>query len=300
MANLPGPAGLSHKHDAHAESVWRAPLVPVALAFTAGVALDRLAQPPLGFSLLGGAAALIAFVLFRVSRPEPIGLAYLALAGVAFGSAYYHFRQDLYPEDDIGHLVSDSPSQVTLRGTLEEEPRRMPPPKPNPLRSIPALATASTIVTVTSLNEAGSERAVSGRVRVLVNADPKRPTMRLLDGLHPGDEVEVTGRLTAISGRTNPGEFDLAGYWHQRGVHAHMSLRNGDSAVRLLRTGWPAALSGWVGVTRGAGHDLLDRTFPEESLAALARALLLGEGAPMTTEAWGKYIRTGVVHVLAI
>jgi competence protein ComEC len=53
-------------------------------------------------------------------------------------------------------------------------------------------------------------------------------------------------------------------------------------------------------VIRGAGHDVLDRSLPEESLAALARALLLGEGAPMTPEGWGKYVRTGLVHVIAI
>jgi hypothetical protein len=47
--------------------------------------------------------------------------------------------------------------------------------------------------------------------------------------------------------------------------------------VKRLRVGWPGSFSGWLGVIRGAGHDVLDRSLPEESLAALARALLLGE-----------------------
>lgn len=300
MATLPGAAGLTHDHDALSESIWRAPLVPAALAFTAGVALDRLAQPPFGFLLLAGAASLLAFLIFRCARPEPIGLAYLALAGAAFGAAYHHYRQELYPDGDIGDLVSDRPRLVTLRGTLDDEPRRLPASRPDPLRSVPPLPSAATVVSVAALIENGNERPVSGRVRVFVTADARRPGKRLLDDLHPGDEVEVTGRLGSFASRANPGEFDLASYWHQRGVHAIITLRDGDAGVRRLRVGWPWSLAGWLGVLRGAGHDALDRALPEESLAALARALLLGEGAPMTADEWGKYVRTGVVHVIAI
>jgi competence protein ComEC len=293
MANLPGPAGLPHEPEAVAESIWQAPLVPVALAGTAGVALDRLIGVPFAFSVLLGGLALVAFGIWRPSRP---GLVYLALAWVALGAGYHHLRRDLYRDDDVGHLAADTPQPVRLRGVLEDEPRRQPAPPPQPLRSQAQGPSAATVVAVSHLLEAGRERRVSGRVRLVVTG----PDQRLLPGLHPGDEVEVRGRMVRFAGRSNPGEFAFAAYWHDRGVHALVTARQGNAGVKRLSVGWPLSLQGWLGVIRGQAHERLDSALEGRSTAGLARALLLGEGAPLTQDDWGKYIRTGVVHVLAI
>src|SRR5437763_1950895 len=79
-----------------AESVWRAPLVPVALAGTAGIVADRYASIPLGISLLTAVAALVAWIATRAGRQTGLSLVYLALAGSALGSAYHHWRQEVY------------------------------------------------------------------------------------------------------------------------------------------------------------------------------------------------------------
>lgn len=291
MSSLPGPAGLPNEPSALAESVWRAPLVPVALAFTAGVVADRFAGVPYLFSLLLGVVSIVAFVAVRLAgnaRQSPV---YLLVAGVAFGAGYHHLRQELYPPDDIGHFVRDTPQPARLQGVLVEEPRRLPARPPDPLRSQPQPPTATSVLRVTRLND----QPVSGRVRLVVSgAEP------LLSNLHAGDEVEVRGRMTRLAARANPGEFDQSAYWHDRGVHGLINVQQGDPAVRRLTAGWAWSPAGWVGAVREKAHDALDRSIRGESLAMLARALLLGEGAPMTTDAWAKYVRTGVVHVLAI
>jgi competence protein ComEC len=51
-------------------------------------------------------------------------------------------------------------------------------------------------------------------------------------------------------------------------------------------------------VLRGWGQRSLYDSIPRQG--GLAQALLLGDGATMTTDDWQKYIRTGVIHVLAI
>src|SRR5207253_821909 len=48
-------------------SIWRAPLVPVALAVTAGIVLDRYAPLPLLISLLAAAVFLLAWLLAQFS-----------------------------------------------------------------------------------------------------------------------------------------------------------------------------------------------------------------------------------------
>src|SRR5262249_53163410 len=50
---------------------------------------------------------------------------------------------------------------------------------------------------------------------------------------------------------------------------------------------------------RAWAQRTLEQALPAEQ-SGVAVALLLGEGSTMTSDDWDKYIRTGVIHVLAI
>lgn len=278
------------------ESIWRSPLLPIALTYTAGVALDRYADVPWLLSLLMGGAFLLAFAIAQRGRLRHLSLVYLALVGVAFAAAYHHYRHSLFPDDDIGYLVSDTPRAATLLGTLDEEPRRLPASPKDPLRSTIDFASATTILRVSHLRDANGDVVVSGRVRLVATG----ATQPLLADLHAGDEVEVSGRIAAVASRANPGEFDHSGYWHDRGVHAVITIRAERDQVRRVRELWPWSPRAWLALLRTKAHDVLERALPDEATAGLARALLLGEGAPLTRTSWRKYVNTGVVHVLAI
>jgi competence protein ComEC len=301
MAGLSGPAGPIPSPDALRESVWRSPLLFAALALSAGILLDRHLVVPFWLTLLTGAGCVVSFVLARLGGQGRLALLYLALAGVAFGAGYHHFRRELYASDDVGRLVGTEPVPVRVRGRIEEEPRRLPAPEEiDPLRSQQKGAAATAVLDVGSVVDAQGERAASGRVWLVV-AGPLRPgKQELLADLHPGDEVEVRGRLAALPERANPGEFDLARHWLNRGVRTMLLVRQGDAAVRALSTGWTWSPSGWLAVLRGWGHRALDEHLPDRTTRAVARALLLDEGSPMTNDDWAKYRRTGVIHVLAI
>jgi competence protein ComEC len=272
-------------------SVWRAPLVPVALVFTAGVVLDRYASPPLAASLSVAALALLA-ALCALSSPRPgLPLVYLALSGAAFGAAYHHYRHDFYPADDIGNVAPAEPHPALLRGRLDEEPFHAPPLPSDPLRSFTPGETTAAVLRATHLRQRDDWAPVSGRVRLLVAGN--------LEGLHVGDEVEAVGQLAAPQGPSNPGEFDYAGYLRDQGVRAVLVVRKTPGGVTRLARGWTGSPSGWVAVVRGWGQDVLKRELPPRT-RGVAVALLLGEGAPMTAADWDKYVRTGVIHVLAI
>src|SRR5262249_6626035 len=87
-------------------------------------------------------------------------------------------------------------------------------------------------------------------------------------------------------------------YWLDQRVRARLVVRQ-LAGVTLLARGWHSWPRAWPGVIRQRGHEALQRHLPAE-LHGVAGALLLGEGGPMTTDAWQKYARTGVIHVLAI
>jgi hypothetical protein len=90
MATAPAAAG--KYRDAPAadaflpQSIWRAPLVPVALAVTAGIVFDRCASPPLLISVAAAAGGLTAWLCSAAGSRTGLPLVYLALAGVAFGA----------------------------------------------------------------------------------------------------------------------------------------------------------------------------------------------------------------------
>src|SRR5262245_56118558 len=109
LPNLPPAAGGARATPladtdrwASPDSVWRAPLVPVALAVTAGIVADRYLRIPLGYSLTAAVIALASWAVARNSRTAGLPLVYLALTCAALGAAYHHGCRDVYPADDIG------------------------------------------------------------------------------------------------------------------------------------------------------------------------------------------------------
>src|SRR5262249_33526710 len=69
--------------------------------------------------------------------------------------------------------------------------------------------------------------------------------------------------------------------------------------VTRLEEGWRASLFGWLGVVRGWGTRALQEALPADE-SGLAAALLLGDNAALDRDEWENFVRTGVVHVLAI
>ena len=143
MATAPSPP--SAVPAAPPDSVWRAPLVPAALAYTAGVLLDRYAAVPFAVSLLLTVGGMLGWLVARLKGRTHLPLVFLALAGAAFGAAYHHYRRDVYPADDVGDVATAEPRPVQVRGLLDEEPLHTPA-RPDPLRSIEAGESTTTVL----------------------------------------------------------------------------------------------------------------------------------------------------------
>jgi competence protein ComEC len=272
-------------------SIWRSPLVPAALALTAGILLDRQLSLPVPASLTAAVVCLAAWFCARASPHHGLPLVYLALAGTAFGAAYHHYRRDVYAPDDIFHYAKDEPAPVQLRGVLDEEPLHHRAPPDDPLSSRAGAGDTVTVLRVEKIRRGGNWLSASGRVRVVGVEDWPE--------LHCGDAVEVVGQLVRVASPGNPGEFDYASYLRDRGIRTVLMARKTSQAVKRLERGWPTSLQGLLAVIRGRGQRVLRETLPPHQ-EGLASALLLGEDAIMRRAEWDKYIRTGVIHVLAI
>src|SRR5262245_36215109 len=82
-------------------------------------------------------------------------------------------------------------------------PIRRSPAPPLPCQSLPHPAPSLAVLAVSEWKQDGAWVPLSGRAQLVVTAP--------LEGLHAGDEVELTGRLSAPQPPANPGEEDGAG-----------------------------------------------------------------------------------------
>jgi competence protein ComEC len=289
VAVSPAPRVRVAVRPAFAEGIWRAPLVPVALALTAGIVLDRYAPIRLPLSLIALLVSLIAWLINR--DRQGLAVIYLLAAVTFAGSAYHRAWRDLYPASDIGNFATETPEVVKVRGTIVEEPAINWQPVGDPLRSMPRGDPTVATLAVSELHNRHDWQPVTGRVRLVVAGH--------LTSLHVGDEVEVTGRLRAPQGPANPGEADHEAQLRDQRIRAVLVVQKTTDGVIRLVEGWRGSFTGWLVVLRAWGQERLQDSLPADT-SAVATALLLGEGSTMTNADWDKYKRTGVIHVLAI
>jgi competence protein ComEC len=293
MAAAPPTADIPNvrdRPDSAYASVWHSPLVPVALAVTAGVVADRAVGVPVS-AAVGLLVVGLAGWAAGARRSAAAGLPFLWLALAAVGALHHHQFRDVYADDDIGRLATAEPRLVRLRGRLAEEPTPAGPPRPDPLRTLPRAEPARAVLAVTHVQLRDDWRPVSGRAR-LVAPGP-------LDGLHVGDFVEATGWLSAPGEPANPGEWDPAGHYRDDRITALLSVHKTADGVVRLAEGWADTPAGWLAAVRGWGRRALESALPAER-TGVASALLLGDQAAMSSAEWEQYVRTGVVHALAV
>lgn len=272
-------------------SIWAAPLVPVALGFTAGIVFDHFHPLPLLVSFIAVVGALLAWSVTFFGNKRRLSLLYLGLAIVASGACYHHARRHVLAVDDISRLASDNWRPIRLRGVLVDQPLRRSPPGPEALRSIPwPVVTQATLRVDQVGTSAGWEPACG---HVLLRAEGE------LTDLHAGDTLELTGRIAVPQPPENPGEFHYADWLADRGIRASVLVRKASVAVVRLKSAETWSLPAILVAARTWGQQTLATYLPSD-LAGLARALLLGDGSGLAQQEWDKYVRTGVVHVLVV
>ncbi len=270
-----------------AEGLLRNPLAPVAVLATFGIILDRYAVIPwmawIGLLIVGLGAWILS--------ARKLGFIGLALSLAAVAALHHNVRRNVFPGDDIGFFITDEPQLLRVRGRLTDDPVHNPPAATNPLRSIQeADRTYAILEAETLVNEDGNT-SVSGLV-ALTLVGP-RPLLRA------GDVIEVMGWLHRPHGPNNPGERDHASSLLDQRIRAVMLVRKLGDGVLTVRDratwSWDSLLSH---VRLWSERKLDEQLPPAES--AVAAALLLGDGKALTRDDWQKYIRTGVIHVLAV
>lgn len=262
-----------------------APLAPAAVAAMIGVVVDRHAiAPPTSAWVAAGLAAfaVVALALWR-RRERPATLA-LLLGMAAIGAAWHHARWSDRPGDDLSRLDWSAGRPAWVRGVLVEVPTY----RPGSLARDEGRTAA--VLALTARSDGRDWHDASGRVQLTIPGDRT--------DLEMGQAVEAAGRLEAIAGPLNPGEFDRRDWLRADGIRLHLAVGGASSIwADPGHPDWP--LQRRLGRARESSRQRLVVGLDAE-VASLASALLLGRREGVDPDDNDAFARTGTMHLLAI
>jgi competence protein ComEC len=244
-----------------------APLLPVALAFAAGVGLGLAVVPPGWLVPAGLGLAVLLVAAARRGRPGVAGAGAVVLLLLA-GWARTGLPDPLPPVSGL------RPGTVPIEGVVTGEAETE-----GPRSLVPFLVTA--IVT------GDGAAPASGQLALHLYGPPP--------ALVPGERARATVRLSAVRPFRNPG--DAASRSQAREPPRILAVGRSDAVERLPDTGGPAP-PWWLRVRLWI-HAVIRRELPPVS-GALLEGLVVGERRGLPPSLLADFRAAGVLHVLAI
>ena len=125
-------------------------------------------------------------------------------------------------------------------------------------------------------------------------ADGRKKGNAGLPDLLPGMTVEIKGKMEAIEGPGNPGEFDFRRYYRSKGTACRMF----GEQIKIIDGEYIPYQTFLMKFRAGCGK-ILDRVCPAQD-SAVFKAVLLGDTSGMEPEVRSMYQRHGISHLLAV
>ncbi|MBI4561500.1 MAG: DNA internalization-related competence protein ComEC/Rec2, partial [Candidatus Rokubacteria bacterium] len=245
------------------------PLLPVAVAFAAGLAVASWVRPGPLVLWLVGLGLLLAAVLSLGLRREALAVASLLVLVALLG--LIRAGSVPLPPDHVARLPL--PARTTLEGQLVEEPIRFAPDRTRLLIEVGAIQTGP------------ERRPARGQIQATLYGEPPPLT--------EGQRVRGEFRLHRPVGFRNPGGFDYPAHLARGGIYLIGSGR-ADRLEPLTpeEPPWTVRVKRWALAT-------IRRNLPPTAGALLA-GLLLGERTELPRHVDEAFRRAGVYHILAV
>jgi competence protein ComEC len=268
----------------------RAPAVPVAAACAVGIIVDHFFPLPASVWLVIAAGLCLVWlgaIVWRWSWPAAVCL---LTAIAAVGGGWHHLRQATLAGNDISLFAREKPRFVRLTGTLADELTwRLPRAHAIP-SAIPQKPHTIATVRVEQLHTGPDTIAVSGLIRLEVTGR--------VEGLRPGDRVQIVGNLTIPAPPSSPGAFDFRAKLREAGIRAIVRSDLPEAVTRLGTQG-PSTLAAWRSAAQQRAIHVLETSLDKRT-APVAVAMLLGPREDIPHELHDAFTESGTMHFLAI
>ncbi len=271
------------------------PAVAITAAFACGVALGlcppmvRLATSHFWLAAgFLGAAFLIAAGILLVNRAR-LGLAAVVsgVSWIVLGLLGAWIAERPLPASHIVSLIEsgriDLRTPLRWRGTLRDEPANLP-------------WGFGLEIQLAGVEYENKYLMTLGGLRLSYSP---RPGDSPLPGLHAGDEVTVLTQAKRPQVFRDEGTFDRRAYLATQGIDLVATLRSPELIHRLSAA--PRTASAVLARTRHELREEVDRLFDgQPEVAAVLRAMLLGDRSFVERDEAVDFQKTGVFHVLVV
>jgi len=263
-----------------------APLAPLALAASAGVAADRFGDPMGTLTWAGLALAGVGLAAVGWRWRWACAWAIAASFGALAGGWHHYWWSDLAGDDPARAAWAQGERRPSwVRGVVFEGAAFRAGDDGPRDRGMTRF-----VLALTGRNDGRGWRAASGRVQVGVVGDRS--------DLEPGWCVEAAGAMAAVEGPLNPGELDYRPILRARQVRLRLIVDE-PTGVWDDPGGDPWPWTARLGAIRAWSRRKLESGL-DPGVAPLASALLLGRREAVAPEVNDAFSRTGTTHLLAI
>jgi competence protein ComEC len=261
------------------------PLVPLAAAFTLGIALEHwLELRPVGWTAALGVALVLGGGVWWAGMQRAVwavlSLGFLCLGGQAMAAVLFGA-----PANHLSRLSeADLLSPVGLEGWV------VGPPDPRPAEARDAGDPERTrfVVEVTRLRLGAAWVVARGRARLTLMGEAPE--------IAYGDEVRGFFRLRVPRRFGNPGAFDYPAYLATQGIFLEGWTRE---PLETLAAGRGSTVLAAIFRMRALLLRRLDAALPAQQ-AALLKATVLGDRSGLSPEVNQAFLDSGTYHILAI
>jgi competence protein ComEC len=278
------------------------PMVLVFCALAAGILIDRALDLSAGiYVCVAVVCGLAWFSIFftRAAEERPrrgyFRVAWMScillLAIAAVGAIWHHADWNWVGHNNIALYASEVAQPVCVEGRVISEPRWQAVEEDgDPMQAIPAVDRTRVVIKPIRIRNALDWETVSGKVDLVIH--------QKCDHVRSGDRVWIFGTLVAISGPSNPGQFDFRSFYRSVGKSAVLHAFYPD-AVEVIQPAGNWTGSQLLPFLRRKMNEIAWRYVPPEQ-AGLASAVLLGNREQLTSSRRELFLLTGTVHLLAI
>lgn len=258
-------------------------LIPVALSYVGGIFLSLLITVPESFSFITIFVPAAVCLVFRTYHKKLLSILFLGLTFFLFGAV--HADRAYLPVPGPHHIVHwiDLPHQAVIVGTLSAK--------------------------VTKLTDKSRAQIDVSFIRTETNGELEMAEGRVLltvkgiwpDRIKPGDSLIARATLQPPPMNNTPGTFNYREYLARKGILLtgfvnHPSL---IKSIDRIDAPFQKKYGYLVQLLRTHIGFLIDANLPER-IAALYKALLIGDRSEVASQDLETFKRAGIMHMLAI
>jgi competence protein ComEC len=271
------------------------PAVGITAAFACGVALGlcppiaRLATSPsyLAAGFLATTSLIIVAILLLSPARFGEAAAVSGITWILLGVVGAWISEQPLPSTHVLNLVEsgqiDLHTPLRWRGTLRDEPAKLP-------------WGFGLEIGLEGVDYENTHVTVVGGLRLSFSPRPEDPP---LPALHAGDEVTVVAQARRPQVFRDEGAFDRRAYLATQGIDLVATLRS-SALIQQLSAAAPSA-STMLARTRRKLREEVDRLSEgRPEVAAVLRAMLLGDRSFVDRDEAVDFQKTGVFHVLVV